>query len=63
MLLRGGDPMATCAETKPGEIYVCDSCGFEYQVITACSCGCTSDGTCCGKAMTLKKAADEADEA
>jgi hypothetical protein len=50
--------MANCAEMKPGDRFVCESCGLELQVTKACSCGageeggCTVPLQCCGKDMT-----------
>jgi hypothetical protein len=60
---KGGRPkrrciMANCAEMKPGDRFVCESCGLELQVTKACSCGageeggCTVPLQCCGKDMT-----------
>jgi hypothetical protein len=52
---------------KQGEIYVCEGCGMELQVVKECEhagtsaddCGCHEDGsecaiTCCGKELVKK---------
>ena len=59
--------MAKCHEMKKGEIYVCEECGVELQVIKECNnigipaeqCKCHSgDETagffCCGKELVKK---------
>ncbi len=48
--------MAACKDTKLGEVYVCEKCGWEFEVKKECACGCTDDVHCCGQSMTLKKA-------
>jgi hypothetical protein len=48
--------MANCGEMKEGDIYKCNSCGLEFKVVKACSCGsedeaCSVQLQCCGKEM------------
>ena len=55
--------MARCDQMKVGEIYVCEQCGFEFQVLKECvhqdemkhdgSCHEAGFG-CCGDEMKLK---------
>jgi len=55
--------MARCDQMKVGEIYVCEQCGFEFQVLKECvhqdemkhdgSCHEAGCG-CCGEEMRLK---------
>jgi hypothetical protein len=53
--------MASCSEMKVGEVYVCEDCGLELQVLKSCAddeegaCACTDPLTCCGEALVLKK--------
>jgi hypothetical protein len=53
--------MASCGEMKAGEVYVCESCGLEIQVLASCAdreegaCACAESLTCCGGPLTLKK--------
>ena len=53
--------MATCTEMKEGDLYVCQTCGLELQVIKTCMCiageevSCTVPLQCCGKEMTKKQ--------
>ncbi len=53
--------MASCGEMKTGEIYVCEGCGLELQVVSSCAdseegvCGCSEPLSCCGEPLTLKK--------
>lgn len=57
--------MVSCGEMKVGEVYGCDSCGFEMQVKKGCDCPTTDNCSpkdehaccelqCCGKPMHLK---------
>ncbi len=52
--------MANCAEMKKGDIFVCNTCGLELQVLTSCTCGsasgpaCTVPLKCCDQDMTKK---------
>ncbi len=56
--------MLSCGEMKKGEIYKCQDCGFEIEVIKECDCDheepCQDnqekccDFTCCGKPMVRK---------
>jgi hypothetical protein len=50
--------MAHCHDMTVGEIYVCESCGMELQVLKGCdegsACSCAEDLQCCGKPLTLK---------
>jgi len=45
---------------KAGEVYVCEGCGLEIQVLRSCSdseegaCSCTEPLSCCGGDLTLK---------
>ena len=58
--------MVSCENMKKGEVYKCQSCGFEIEVKRACDCG-TNDKcethdetheccefTCCGKPLVKK---------
>ena len=60
--------MANCHDMKTGEIYVCEECGIELQVIKDCKdagipadqCACHTDAapctfSCCGKDLVKKK--------
>ena len=53
--------MAVCSEMKAGEVYACESCGLELQVVKTCAdeeegaCGCSEAITCCGKPLALKQ--------
>ena len=53
--------MAGCTEMKLGEVYVCEGCGLELQVVKTCgeneegACACTEAIACCGKPLSLKK--------
>jgi hypothetical protein len=62
-----GGKMASCHDMKEGEVYVCQTCGLELQVIKECkdagqpvdSCGCHDDHSgcsiqCCGEALSKK---------
>lgn len=51
--------MPHCHDMKVGEIYACEKCGFEIQVVKACTtccqdddCGC--DFSCCGEPLRKK---------
>jgi hypothetical protein len=56
--------MPSCHEMKKGEIYVCEDCGLEIQVVKECkdcgqeeaACGCDEDCNfaCCGEEMKKK---------
>lgn len=53
--------MANCAEMKTGDLFVCDVCGLELQVVKTCTCSsagdeasCTVPLQCCGKDMEKK---------
>lgn len=48
--------MANCADMKKGDVYKCDQCGLELQVVKTCTCGegqasCTVPLQCCGQEM------------
>jgi len=56
--------MPLCKDMKKGQIYLCEDCGIELQVVAECDeCGsetgecvqetCTFE--CCGKELVLKK--------
>jgi hypothetical protein len=53
--------MATCNDMKSNEVYVCESCGLELQVVVSCAdseegaCSCTEPVTCCGQPLALKE--------
>ena len=53
--------MATCNDMKSGQVYVCESCGLELQVVASCAdseegaCSCTEPLTCCGQPLALKE--------
>jgi len=52
--------MANCVEMKKNDIFVCEICGLELQVIKTCACivgeevSCTVPLQCCGKDMKKK---------
>ena len=61
--------MASCHEMKKGEIYVCEDCGLELQVLKECEdagtpaedCEChiadeACGFSCCGKPLVKKQA-------
>ncbi len=59
----GGTQMGTCHEMTKGQIYVCEDCGLELQVVNECtSCGTsaeeckhtTCEFICCDKPLKLK---------
>ena len=50
----------SCHDMKKGQVYRCESCGFEMKITNSCkeccedgSCGCSFQ--CCGKDLKLKK--------
>jgi len=56
--------MAHCHNMKVGEVYACNDCGLELQVIKACkdvdtpedSCACTPcQFVCCGAELVKKE--------
>lgn len=57
--------MPSCHEMKMGQVYVCEGCGLELQVVGECKeCGQDADEceceehctfSCCGQEMTLKE--------
>jgi len=53
--------MAACSEMKAGEVYVCEECNLEIQVIRSCvasekgACACAESLTCCGGPLVLKQ--------
>jgi hypothetical protein len=60
---KGVFAMASCHEMKKGEVYVCEDCGIELQVIKDCkdsgkdACGIGSEPcgfSCCGKELVRK---------
>lgn len=52
--------MANCAEMKKGDIFVCNTCGLQLEVVNPCTCGteseeaCTVPLKCCNQDMTKK---------
>jgi hypothetical protein len=58
--------MATCHDMQMGQVYTCEACGLELQVIKECDecgtseeeCGCEAPCTfeCCGETLKLKTA-------
>lgn len=60
--------MPSCHEMRKGEIYMCEECGLELQVVNECKdvgtpvdeCGCHADETsactfsCCGRDIVKK---------
>jgi hypothetical protein len=52
--------MADCATMKEGNLFTCETCGLELQVVKTCSCtvgeevSCTVPLQCCGKDMVKK---------
>ena len=61
---KGEIEMPSCHDMKLGEVYVCEGCGLELQVIKECDecgedaaeCSCVEHCSfeCCGEEMTLK---------
>ena len=53
--------MASCSEMKVGEVYVCEDCNLEIQVIHSCAesedgaCACSESLSCCGGPLVLKQ--------
>ena len=48
--------MATCSEMKVGEVYVCEHCNLEIQVVGSCSD--SDEGSCaCAESLLLWRAA------
>jgi len=57
--------MANCHEMKLGQVYVCEDCGLELEVVKECkecgteadTCGCEAPCTfeCCGEPLKLKE--------
>jgi len=39
--------MSSCNDMKKGEIYICDDCGIELQVIKECEHSESDDGSSC----------------
>ena len=39
--------MTGCSEMKKGEVYVCDDCGIELQVIKECEHSDSEEGSSC----------------
>ncbi len=58
---KGREAMASCSEMKAGEVYVCEECGLELQVLKSCAdseegaCACAESLTCCGGPLVLKQ--------
>ena len=52
--------MAACSEMKAGEVYVCENCDLEIQVVHSCAdseegaCACAESLSCCGGPLVLK---------
>ena len=52
--------MANCYDMKEGDVYSCDTCGLEVQVVQSCTCAeggedaCSLPMQCCGEAMKRK---------
>jgi hypothetical protein len=52
--------MASCSEVKAGEVYVCENCNLEIQVLKSCAddeeaaCACAESLACCGGPLVLK---------
>lgn len=57
--------MLSCGEMKQGQVYACETCGFEVEVKKACDCHTGAECqpneahpccefTCCGQNMKLK---------
>ena len=52
--------MANCAQMEKGDVYVCEKCGLELQVIKTCACivgeqvSCNVPLQCCGQDMKKK---------
>ena len=51
--------MIHCTDMKKGEIYYCDECGLEFQILNECQgCG-TCTGECPANAIQLVNYTDE----
>ena len=54
--------MSKCGDMKMGEVYACEDCGLELEVVRECcgeaegsTCDCEPCAiTCCGKELTKK---------
>jgi len=52
--------VANCVDMKKGDVFICDACGLEIEVVKECSCGqeeedaCSRPMECCGQTMRLK---------
>jgi hypothetical protein len=53
--------MAACSEMKVGEVYVCEHCDLEIQVVHSCTdseegaCACAELLSFCGGPLVLKQ--------
>jgi hypothetical protein len=53
--------MASCSEMKAGEVYVCENCDLEIQVVHSCAeseegaCAWAESLSCCGGPLVLKQ--------
>jgi len=53
--------MTVCSEMKAGEVYVCQDCGLQLQVVKTCAdeaegaCGCKEAITCCGQPLVRQE--------
>lgn len=53
--------MTVCSEMKAGDVYVCQNCHLEIQVIRSCAdseegaCACAESLSCCGGPLVLKE--------
>lgn len=49
-----------CSDMKKGDLYYCEDCGFEIEVINECNCDHESEEntctvvSCCGQEMNKK---------
>ena len=53
--------MAACSEMKVGDVYVCENCELEIQIVRSradieeAACACAEALSCCGRPLTLKE--------
>ena len=59
-MFKGGKKMARCDQMKRGEVYGCQKCEFEFQVLKECvhqeeveTGACATEMNCCGEELKL----------
>ena len=45
--------MIRCGDMKVGQVYYCEDCGLELQVVKECTECATDEGTCCEEHCTF----------